>query len=70
MSYNYRIIQNGHPKGVAEFSGNSNQANLGTLYGFDQLKRFMTDGYYPGDYKDGIMRTLKWTQDNHSELLL
>ena len=70
MSYNYKIIQTRNLKGVAEFADNADSIDLGTLYDFDQLRRLMIDGHYSGDYKDGIVRTLRWTQDNHLELLL
>jgi hypothetical protein len=70
MSYNYEVIKNGPSRGVAEFDLNEDSVRIGTLYGFDQLIKFMTNGYYPGDYKDGIMRTLKWTKENHIELLI
>lgn len=69
MSYNYKIIQSGNLKGVVEFV-DKDSIDLDTLYDFDQLRSFMIDGHCPGDYKDGIMRTLKWVKDNYFELLL
>ena len=69
MSYNYKIIQSENLKGVAEFV-DTDSIDLDTLYDFDQLRTFMIDGHYSDDYKDGIVRTLRWVQDNHLELLL
>ena len=70
MSYNYKIIQTRNLKGVAEFVDDVDSIDLGTLYDFDQLRRLMIDGNYPGHYKDSITRTLKWVKDNYFELLL